>query len=338
MSVDLRSDTVTVPTPGMRAAMAAAEVGDDVYGEDPTVNRLQDAAATRFGTEAALFVPSGTMANQIALKVHTDPGDAVVIGEGAHSALFESGGPGLVAGVLFDVAGRGGLFTADELLAAVHPTVYYYARTRLVCIENTHNNAGGRVFPLEDVRAVAAAAHGRGLRVHLDGARIFNAVAATGVPPRAWAEPVDSLSFCLSKGLGAPVGSVLLGSRDFITEAHRVRKMLGGGMRQAGILAAAGLYALDHHLERLAEDHASARRLAEGLARIPGLEVESPPETNIVMARVPGDAHAFEAAAASRGVLLHAFGPDRVRFVTHLCVTSNDIDRALTALAEAAAA
>ncbi len=334
-TVDLRSDTVTRPVPRMRAAMAEAPVGDDVYGEDPTVNRLQEHAAELFGVEAGLFVPSGTMANQIALAVHTDPGDAVVIGEGAHSFLFESGAPGLISGVLFDVAGRGGTFTAEELLAVCHPPVYHFAPTRLVCLENTHNLAGGRVFPLDDLSAVAATARGRGMGVHLDGARLFNAVVATGIAPARWAEHVDSLSFCLSKGLGAPVGSVLLGSRSFITRAHRLRKMLGGGMRQAGLLAAAGLYALEHHLERLAEDHDLARRLWEGVSGLPGLAVDEPPETNIVMLRTPGrDAAAVVAACGRRGLLLNALGPERIRAVTHLDVDGADIGRALEIFAD----
>ena len=249
-TIDLRSDTVTCPTPEMREAMHRAEVGDDVYGEDPTVNRLQEMAAERMGKEAALFVPSGTMANQIALRTHTQPGDAVLAGQNAHLYLFESGAAGALSGVQFTLIGRDGLFDPEDVRQAIYPKEHHFARTRLVCTENTHNRSGGRVFGLERLRGIERVAHDAGLALHLDGARIFNAEVATGTPVRVWAENFDSVSFCLSKGLGAPVGSLLVGTRAFIEQAHRFRKMFGGGMRQAGILAAAGIYALETHVKR----------------------------------------------------------------------------------------
>src|SRR5512139_2042145 len=264
-TIDLRSDTVTRPTPAMREAIAHAEVGDDVYGEDPTVAALQQRAAALLGKEAALFVPSGTMANQVSIRALTRHGDVVLAGDGAHILRYESGAPAAISGVQVKTIGSGGLFDADDVAAAIHPLEHHFAPTTLVACENTHNAAGGRVFPYAQLRRVADAARDRGLRMHLDGARLFNAVTATGVPAATWAEPFDTVSFCLSKGLGAPAGSLVCASAEIIDRVHRFRKMLGGGMRQAGILAAAGLYALTHHVERLAEDHVNARRLADGL-------------------------------------------------------------------------
>ena len=329
--VDLRSDTVTRPTQAMRDAMMTAEVGDDVFGEDPTIVRLQDQVADLFGRDAALFVPSGTMANQIALAVHTRPGDAVIIGEGAHSYLFESGGPGLIAGILFNVAGTGGPFTVEDFERACSPHDYHFPPTTLVAYENTHNRGGGAVFPDSDMAAVSAAARQRSMAIHLDGARLFNAVAASGVGPARWAEHVDSVSFCLSKGLGAPVGSLIVGDADFIAKAHRYRKMLGGGMRQAGILAAAGLYALEHNVDRLADDHARTNRIYQAItAEMPSLAVDVPPQTNILYFRTCGfDAASFVAGCEEVGVRTIALGPDVVRIVTHLEVTDADVDRSL---------
>ncbi len=326
--IDLRSDTVTRPTDAMRRAMAAAEVGDDVFGEDPSVARLEREVAARLGKEAALFVPSGTMANQIALLVHARPGDEVVVSEGAHCAWYESGAGAAWAGVQFAVAGAGPMFDVDALEAAVKPRVYYYPRTSLVSLENTHNRGGGRVLPQPLVEAVAARARTLGLAVHLDGARLFNAAVASGAAVADLAAPADTVSVCLSKGLGAPVGSLLAGDRARITAAHRLRKMLGGGMRQAGVLAAAGLHALEHHVARLADDHAHARRFADAAARSPRLAVQRP-ETNIVMVDVPGGASArpaedFAARAKEAGVLLSVFGPARLRAVTHLDVSEAD--------------
>jgi threonine aldolase len=337
--IDLRSDTVTRPTPAMREAMARAEVGDDVYGEDPTVLRLQQRAAELLGKEAALFVPTGTMANQIAMLCHCERGDEVLAGEGSHCMLYESGAASAWAGVSFCVVGQGGLFGAEQVRDAIKPPEYHYPRTRLVALENTHNRAGGRVFPQADVVAIAQLAHERGLAVHLDGARLWNAAVATGLAPAVLAAPADSVGACFSKGLGAPAGSVLAGTRAFVARAHRFRKMLGGGMRQAGVLAAAAEHALDHHRARIADDHGNARRLAEGLTRLPGASCDvAHVETNIVNFDLPAlDAARFAVAAKSRGVLLNAIAPHRLRAVTHLDVAAADIDSALSRLREALA-
>ena len=327
MLVDLRSDTVTRPSPGMREAMARAEVGDDVYGEDPTVNRLQERVAELLGVEAALLVPSGSMANQVALKVHTQPGDDVLLGEGAHTWLYESGAAGAVSGVQLTLVGTGGTFTAAQARAAWKADNHHCAPTRLVILENTHNRGGGRIWPEADVREVLAFAREKGLGAHLDGARLWNVAAATGRPERDVAAGFDSVSVCLSKGLGAPVGSLVCGTKDFVHRAHRVRKMLGGGMRQAGILAAAGLWALDHNLARLGEDHANARTLARRLAESEKVRIDLPGvQSNIVIADLAESAAAAEelvARARAQGVLLGAIGPRRIRLVTHL-----DVDRA----------
>jgi threonine aldolase len=335
-AIDLRSDTLTRPTPAMREAMARAEVGDDVYGEDPSVNRLQERAAELLGKQASLFVPSGTMANQIALLCHCERGDDVLAGEGAHCMLYESGAGSAWAGVGFTVVGQGGLFDVGQMLAAIKPREYHYPRTRLLALENTHNRAGGRVFPQERVLAIANAAHASGLAVHLDGARIWNAAVATKREPAELAAPADTVSACFSKGLGAPVGSVLAGTTALILRARRFRKMLGGGMRQAGVLAAAGLHALDHNRERLADDHAHARLLAQELSRIPGVAcAPDQVETNIVNFELPQlDAARFVAAAAAQGVKLNAIAANRLRAVTHLDVSRQDVLDAVERLRE----
>lgn len=335
--IDLRSDTVTRPTAEMRAAMAAAEVGDDVYGEDPSVKRLEERVAELLGKEGALFVPSGTMGNQIGILVHTRRGDEVIIGEGAHCAWYESGAAAAWAGVQFAVAGAGGLFDTNDFLAAIKPNMDHYPRTSLVVIENTHNRAGGRVFAQAHVEAIARAARERGLGLHLDGARIWNASVATGQEPSVLAKPFDTVSVCFSKGLGAPVGSAFAGSRDHVRAARRFRKMLGGGMRQAGILAAAALYAIDHHRERLARDHASARRLAEELSETPGLDVRpSAVETNIVqLSLTHGEAEDYVRRAAAAGVLLNATGARTLRAVTHLDAPEVAVNRAAELLKQA---
>jgi threonine aldolase len=330
--IDLRSDTVTRPTPAMREAMAAAPVGDDVYGEDPSVNLLQERAAQLVGKAAALFVPSGTMANQASIHPFVRPGDVVLAGEGAHLLVYESGAPAALSGVQVQTLGRGGLFDGADVRAAVHPDEPHFAPTRLVAVENTHNRAGGRVFPLEQIKDVAAAARERGLHLHLDGARLWNAVVATGIPAAAWAEPFDTVAFCLSKGLGAPVGSLVCGSAEVVRQVHRARKRLGGGMRQAGILAAAGLYALEHHVERLARDHAHARRLAGGLEAL-GFRVGPPPETNMVLFEVE-DTPGFLRATRAREVWINPVAPGRFRAVTHLDVSADDIEDALARIAE----
>jgi len=329
--IDLRSDTLTRPTSGMRRAMADAEVGDDVYGEDPTALRLQERAAELLGKPAALFVPTGTMANQLALLCHCDRGADVLVGEGAHCMLYESGAGGAWAGVNFSVVGKGGLFDAAQMIAAIKPSEYHFPQTRLVALENSHNRSGGQVFPQADVVAIAEAAHSRDLAVHLDGARIWNAAVATGLSTAELSEPADSVSACFSKGLGAPVGSVLAGSAEFIQKAHRYRKMLGGGMRQVGVLCAAALYALDEHRKRLPEDHDNALRLAQGLAAMPGVVLDlATVQTNIIAFEVQTMyAAAFVKRCAEAGVRLNAIGPQRLRAVTHLDVSRADIDVAL---------
>ena len=325
----------------MRRAMAAAEVGDDVYGEDPSARALQERAAELLGKAAALFVPTGTMANQLALLCQCERGNDVLVGEGSHCYLYESGAGAAWAQVSFSVVGRGGLFSVDEMLAAVKPPEYHFPQTRLCALENTHNRAGGRVFPQPDVIAIAHAAHERNIAVHLDGARIWNASVATGLTARELAAPADSVSACFSKGLGAPAGSVLAGSAALIDKARVYRKMLGGGMRQVGVLCAAAAYALDHHLDRLAEDHVHARRLAEALAQLPNLRVElSSVQTNIVIFELTdgyaGDAREFAERLAALGVRLNAIAPRRLRAVTHLDVSARDIDTALIAFARVA--
>ena len=330
--IDLRSDTVTKPTEAMREAIARAEVGDDVYGEDPTVNRLQETAAALLGKQAALLMPSGTMANQASIHPFVRPGDILLAGEGAHLLVYESGAPAALSGVQVRTIGRGGLFDGTELRAAVTPDDSHFAPTRAVAVENTHNRAGGLVFPLQQIKDVAEAARQHGLHLHLDGARLFNAVVATGTPAASWAEPFDTVSFCLSKGLGAPAGSLVCGSTEVIRRVHRARKMFGGGMRQAGILAAAGLYALEHHLDRLAEDHANARRLAQGLTRL-GFRVDPPPETNMVMFEV-GDTMGFLRATRARELWINPMAEGRFRAVTHLDVSAADIDETVERLQE----
>ncbi len=337
MRIDLRSDTVTRPSAGMRRAMADAEVGDDVYGEDPTARRLEERAAELLGHEDALFVSSGTMGNQLALLLHCRRGDSVIVGEDAHCELYESGAAGALAGVQLDVAGSGGTFTVKDMEAAMYPaSAYYMPRTRLVAVENTHNRAGGIVWPRGQVEAVCARARELGLATHLDGARVWNASAAGGCPPAELAAPFDTVSACFSKGLGAPVGSVLAGGEDAVREARRLRKMLGGAMRQVGVLCAAALYALDHNLARLGEDHENARRLAAGLAAIDGMVVDlDTVQTNIVNVDV-ADAPAFVERARDAGLLLNATAPTRVRAVVHLDVDRAAIDRAVELAASAA--
>lgn len=335
-TVDLRSDTVTKPTVGMREAMSHAEVGDDVFGEDPTVNRLQETVAELLGKEAALFVPSGTMSNQIAIKCHTQPGDEVILERDSHSFHYEGGGPALLSGVqLHPLPGVRGVISAGQVEAAVRPGDHHYPHTSLVCLENTHNRAGGTIFPLDTIREIRAVADRYALRMHLDGARLWNAAVATGISEQQFAAPFDSVSVCLSKGLGAPVGSLLVGKREFIDRAHRYRKILGGGMRQVGILAAAGLYALAHHRQRLVDDHRRARRLAEALAEIPGPTVDlTSVQTNMVFVDVgPSGISAADVVARlrERGILCLALGPSVIRLVTHLDVDDEGVERAIAA-------
>lgn len=339
MRIDLRSDTVTQPTEGMRRAMALAEVGDDVYGEDPTARRLEERAAEALGQEAALFVSSGTMGNQLALMIHCRRGDDVILGADAHCTLYESGAAGALAGVQLTEVGRGGTFTVSEMEAAMYPAeAFYMPRTRLVAIENTHNRAGGVVWPQVQVEAVCARARELGLATHLDGARIWNASIASERTAAELAAPFDSVTACFSKGLGAPAGSVFAGKADALREARRVRKMLGGAMRQVGVLCAAALYALDHHLDRLGEDHENARRLASALSEVDGVVVDlAAVQTNIVNLEV-ADAAQLVARARERGVLVNAMSPRHVRAVTHLEVDASAIERAAAVLSEIARA
>ncbi len=334
--IDLRSDTVTRPTPAMRRAMLEAEVGDDVLGDDPTVIALQERVAALLGKEAALFVPSGTMANQAAIRAHTEPGDEVIAHEDSHILHYETGAPAALSGVMTrEARGERGVFDVGEVERLFRPESPITPRSRLLVIENTQNRGGGAVWPLDQLARVAAKGRALGLRVHLDGARLWNACAASGVAPGEYARHFDTVACCFSKGLGAPVGSALAGDAPTIARAKRFRKMFGGAMRQAGILAAAGLYALDHHRERLVEDHAHARMLASAVQATAGLQMAFPPETNIVIFDIAprvGTAAQVCERLGSAGVRCLPFGPQRVRMVTHLDVTREMIDRACAAL------
>jgi threonine aldolase len=337
VTVDLFSDTVTRPTPEMRRFMCDAEVGDEQQREDPTVNLLQDMVAELLGKEAALFLPSGTMCNQVAFSVHCQAGDEILLQELAHPLLFEVGGAAaLIGAVLRPLTGPRGLFSAEQVQEAIRPPAYYMPRTRAVSVEQTSNVAGGVCWPLEQILAVCKAARSGGLVAHMDGARLLNAVVASGISATAFAAPFDSVWIDLSKGLGAPVGAVLAGSRDFIEQAWRFKQRLGGAMRQAGIIAAAGVYALRHHVERLAEDHERARRLASGLARLPGIALDPERvETNIVVfdvGRTGMSGEEFGARTlASHGVRFSVLGPTTVRAVTHLDIPVGGVERALEA-------
>ena len=333
--IDLRSDTVTKPTPEMRRVMAEAAVGDDVFGEDPTVNELQERCAELTGHEAGLFVPSGSMGNEIAIAVHTQPGDEVITEADSHVVNYELSAMAAIAGVLpRALPSERGWLTLEQIQQAVRPPVYYVAHTGLIVLENTHNMKGGTIYPQSEIEKILDFAHERKIPVHLDGARIFNAAVALNVPVRTLTQGFDSVMFCFSKGLGAPVGSMLVGSREFIEEARVVRKRLGGGMRQVGILAAACLYALDHHIERLAEDHEHAQMLAQALAELPGVTV-IPPETNIVIFELSTmTAAEFTQKLSEKGVLAIAIGEHKVRMVTHLDVSREEIERAISAIRE----
>jgi threonine aldolase len=337
--VDLRSDTVTQPTPEMRRAMAEAEVGDDVYGDDPTVNRLQAMAAELMGKEAAILVPSGTMGNLASILAHCNRGDEMILGDRAHTYIYEAGGAAALGGVhprtvptLVD-----GRLPLPAIEAAIRPLGdAHYPVTRLICLENTHNLCGGAVLDVEYMQAVGALVHERGLKLHLDGARIFNAAAELGVPATALADPFDSVTFCLSKALCAPVGSLVCGSRDFIERVHRVRKMLGGGMRQAGVLAAAGIVALDEMVGRLAEDHDRAKRLAEGLGGLAGIQVDNdPPQSNMVYLNFGEPARqkwpGLKEAMAERGIKVSPREGMRMRLVTHFWIDDEAIERTIEA-------
>lgn len=341
--IDLRSDTATRPSKAMRAFMAEAEVGDEQIREDPTVNRLQEMVAELTGKEAALFLPSGTMCNGIGIKIHTQPGDRIILERNAHPFTSEAGGPALMSGVMTTlVDGARGVFTSDDVRALVPPVSFHSAPTTLVLFENTHNRGGGKVWPLETLNSAADTAHELGVATHMDGARLLNAVVATDIPARVWAEKMDTVWIDLSKGLGAPVGGVLAGTREMMEKARRYKHMFGGAMRQAGIIAAAGVYALEHNVERMAEDHENARRLAEGLSAIDGIELmHDTCETNLVFLNVANaskSAPEICAGLKERGVLMGALGPSGIRAVTHLDVSREDIETALKAMNEVMAA
>lgn len=333
--IDLRSDTVTQPTADMRQAMVQAQVGDDVLGDDPTVNDLEAYVADLLGKEAAVYMPSGTMTNQVALRSHTQPGDEVFLEAEAHIYYYEGGGPAALSGVSCRLLpGTGGSFTAMDVEQALRPSDPHFPRARLVCIENTHNRSGGRIFPLQTIQDIALMCQQQNLSLHMDGARFWNACVATGISEAAYAEPFDTVSVCFSKGLGAPVGSALVGTATQMAIARRFRKMFGGGMRQAGIIAAGALYALHHHRDRLMEDHLNAQRLAIGLQGIKGIVIEPETvETNIVNFAVPKmQAKDLVQDLAQRGIAVLATGPHKIRAVTHLMVNRHDIDQAIEAI------
>ena len=335
--INLLSDTGTKPTPAMLKAMWAAEVGDDVFREDPTVNALEAKCADMFGHEAALFCPSGTMANQIALKVHTRPLDEVICDEMSHIYQYEVGGYAFHSGIGVNLLkGENGIITAEMVEAAIKPPYDWLPRSTLVVIENTCNKGGGSIYPIAQIRAIRALCQQKKLALHLDGARLFNALVETGDSTQEVGALLDSISICLSKGLGAPVGSVLIGNQAFIAEARRVRKAMGGGMRQAGYLAAAGIYALDHHVERLRDDHAHARMLAEALAQLPWVTNIRPVQTNILIFDLvpPHSPAAFLDFLKKKGVVASAFGPQTIRFVTHLDVSRGMIEEVMGILSE----
>lgn len=339
--LDFRSDTVTRPTAAMRRAMAEAEVGDDVLGDDPTVLRLQARVAELLGKDAALFVPSGTMSNLIAVRLHCQAGDEFLCEAGAHLYNFEQAGHAQLWGVAARaIEGRYGVLEPGQLEGLIRPDNPHYVRTRMVALENTHNRGGGRIQPYEHVEAICRWARRHGLTTHLDGARLFNAVVATGIEPTRWTQHFDTVSVCFSKGLGAPVGSALAGPCEWIARAVRHRKVLGGGMRQAGVLAAAALYALEHHVQRLADDHANAQRLAEGIRQVDCLRLDPPSvDTNLVFFHVDpswGSAPQFAEELRQRGLWMLATGPTMIRAATHLDVDHHDVERAIDILKQVA--
>ncbi|MCA9471110.1 MAG: low-specificity L-threonine aldolase [Nitrospirales bacterium] len=337
--IDLRSDTVTKPTKAMREAMASAEVGDDVYGEDPTVNRLEQMAAELLGKDAGLFVPSGVMGNQLCIRLHTRPGDEVIVESTSHIIRYEGGAASSLAGVqLACVPGERGLLAPAHVEKSIRQRDVHNPPTTLLCLEQTHNCGGGTVYPLATIQALAAVARSHQLAFHLDGARIFNAVTATGVPAEEYARLFDTVSFCLSKALGAPVGSVIVSDRERIAQLRRLRKIFGGGMRQTGVLAAAGIFALQHHITRLSEDHQNAQRLAERLASLSTVTCDpTHVETNMILFSVNDDSRSTEQLleqCRQGGVLLNAVGDRTFRVVTHLDVSAEDIEEAAQVFAK----
>ena len=333
--IDFRSDTITRPSPEMRRIMAEAKVGDDVFGDDPTVNELQEFVAQMFGKEAALFVPSGTMANAVSILAHTSRGDEVIVERDAHTFMYEVAGPATMGGVqLLPIPGTQGIITAKQIQKVLRSADdIHVPQSRLICLENTHNRGGGKIYPIEEIKAIHKLAQENGLKMHLDGARLFNAVVATGIKPAEYAQYFDSLMFCFSKGLGAPIGSIIIGSAGFIQQAIRYRKMLGGGMRQVGIIAAAARYVLENNVERLAEDHQNAKLLAQALSENPRFKINpEDAETNIVIFDVEATgktAAEIVDLLAEKGVLLVPFGKYLVRAVTHLDVSRTQTEKAI---------
>lgn len=332
--IDLRSDTITRPTAAMRRAMADAEVGDDVFDDDVTVHKLQDRVSQLLGKEAGLFVPSGTMANQLAIKSHTQAGDEIICESGAHIFNYEAGGPAVLSAVqVFPIQGELGILSVDQISDAVRTENVHHPRTRLVCLENTHNRAGGTIYPVETIREIRAFCDAHGLLMHLDGARLWNAHVASGIPLSELAADFDSVSVCFSKGLGAPIGSLLLGNRDFITKAHRYRKLFGGGMRQVGIIAAGALYAVEHHIPRLLDDHCRIKKMAESLSQIEAIQVDlETVQTNILYFSVDhkmGSAVHISDKLKEAGVWMLPVGPQMIRAVAHLDICEKDMDTAI---------
>ena len=337
--IDLYSDTITKPTQGMRKFMAEAEVGDEQQKEDPSVNRLVKMVCDLLGKEDAVYLPSGTMCNQIAFRVHCRPGDEIIMDDTAHTRHYETGGPAALTGAMtYPLAGKRGVFTAEQLEAAVRPVSNHLPRSRVVLVEQTSNLGGGTIWPLDGIQSVCAMAHKHGTLCHMDGARLLNAVAATGIKAKTYAQPFDSVWIDFSKGLGAPVGAALAGSKGFIQEAWRWKHQFGGAMRQAGIIAAGAVYALNHHVERLAEDNENARILARGLAEIQGIDVE-PVETNLIFFDVSGmgvTAEAFDALLRKKGLRISVLGRTRARAVTHLDVSRNQVKEAIEIIRQVA--
>ncbi len=328
--IDLRSDTVTRPSKRMRDAMANAEVGDDVFGEDPTVNKLQETVSTLLGKESALFVPSGCMSNQLALKAHTEMGDEVIMEQDAHMFNYETAAPSIMSAVqVKTIPGVRGVFRAEELPQHIRPAIYYMPRTRVICIENTHNRAGGAIFPIEEIKKISAFCKERGILFHLDGARLWNASVATGIPMNEWAQYFDSVSVCFSKGLGAPVGSAICGSREFVTRAHKWRKVFGGGMRQSGIIAAGALYAVQNNVERLKEDHEKAKYFSQELSKIKSFEIDlESVQTNIVLVDVQKTGKTPQEIILllkEQGVLISVGTFTKFRALMHLDVTMEQV-------------
>ncbi|MDP2208550.1 MAG: low-specificity L-threonine aldolase [Bacteroidota bacterium] len=332
--IDLRSDTVTKPSAAMRSAMMEAEVGDDVYGEDPTVNKLQEIVARMFGKEAALFVPTGVMGNQVCIRTHTNHGDEIIADEDSHIFVYENAAPATLSGVsIKTIPNRMGVITAEQIQAAIRPNAYYLPKTKLICLENTHGLSGGTIFPLEEIKKINRLARERNIKLHLDGARIWNASVESGISLTEYAKYFDSISMCLSKGLGAPIGSVIIGDKEFIDRALVYRKMFGGGMRQVGIIASAGLYAIENNINRLADDHKKAKLLADGLKNLKSFKINPESvQTNMVIADIQINKTQQEVLALlkTKGILLTPERNSSIRAVTHLDVSFEEIYQAIT--------